>query len=235
MNGSAGSAPSSRAFPAVAALAALTALAACAGARSRSPAPGEGTPVEVASAFYRALHAGDAPGAARLVDGPRAGEATAAFVSMARAYEQLEQALTARFGREAARAVGYAERVAAEDEALQSARAEVQGDTATVLSDDRPLATLRRVKGAWRVVLEEALSSDEGLTALGAEAEASAAASSRVAPAIRGGLFDDPEDALEAFRNEVEVARGSAAPRGSESPAAPAEPPVTPRQGGSEL
>ncbi|GEJ56265.1 hypothetical protein [Anaeromyxobacter diazotrophicus] len=220
------------------AAAALLALAACAAGRTRPPAAAEAAPLEATRAFYRALHAGDASGAARLVDGPRAGEATAAFVQLARAYEALEQAIAARFGREAARAVGYAERVAAEEDALRSARAEVQGDRATVLSEERPLATLRRVDGAWKVVLEEALADEHGLAALAGEAEASAVAAEKVGPAVRGGLFDSAADALETFRNEADIARGGLVPDG-EGPGEPASPdaeqPGEPLEGGPEL
>lgn len=197
------------------------AAAACAGARARPAAAA--TPVEVTRAFYQALHAGDAAGAARLVDGPHAAEAAAAFVTLARAYQELEQALVAKFGPDAAHAVGYADRVAAEDRAVASARAEVEGDRATVLHEDHPLATLHRVDGAWRVVLEEDLSTEQGVAALTEEARASAAAAERVTPAIRGGLFDDPENAVEAFQSELEVGRGGAAPAG------PARPEAAPR------
>lgn len=220
------------------AAAALLALAACAAGRPRPPAAAEAAPLEVTRAFYRALHAGDAASAARLVDGPRAGEATAAFVQLARAYEALEQAMVARFGREAGRAVGYAERVAAEEDALRSARAEVEGDRAAVLSGERPLAVLRRVDGAWKVVLEEALAGEQGLAALEREAEASAAAAEKVAPAVRGGLFDSVADALEAFRNEVEIARGGVAPgaeRPEEATSPPAEQAAQPPGEGPEL
>jgi hypothetical protein len=219
-----------------AALAALFALASCAGAR---PQPGaeEGTPVAVTRAFYGALHAGDAAGAARLAEGPHAGEVTAAFVEMAHAYSTVERALAARFGPDAARAVGYAERVKAEDEALRTARAEVKGDAATVLSDDHPMATLRRVRGAWRVELEDALLSGQGLAALAGEARASATAAEKVAPAIRGGLFDDAENALEAFRDELELARGGSSPGelAPEERTGPSPPAAAPGMGGAEL
>jgi len=190
---------------------ALTAAAACASERPRPAATDPGaTPLEVTRAFYRALHRGDAPAAAQLVDLPEAVRATTSFIKMARAFETLEDAVAARFGREAAGVVGYARRVAAEDEALRSARDEVRGDTATVLADDSPLARLRRVKGAWRVALDEALSSEAGLAALGRQADASAVAAEHVAVAIRGGLFEDVQDALEAFRNEAELAEQGA-------------------------
>lgn len=201
-------APNRFAFPATLA---LFAAASCAGGHARpeatAPAP---TPLQVTRAFYRALHQGDASAAAQLVDPPEAGRATTSFVKLARAFETLENAVAARFGREVAGVVGYAERVAAEDEALRSAREEVRGDTATVLADDSPLARLRRVKGAWRLTLEEALSTAAGLGALDRQADASAAAAERVAAAIRGGLFADAEDALEAFHNEAELAEQGA-------------------------
>jgi len=218
-----------------AAVATVVVLASCAGARPRPEA--EAGPLAVARAFYGALHAGDAAGAARLVEGPHAGEATTAFVEMARAYSAVERALAVRFGPQASRVVGFAERVEAEDEALRTARAEVRGDAATIVSDDHPLAMLRRVRGAWRVVLEDALSSEQGLAALVGEAKASATAAEKVAPAIRGGLFDDAENALEAFRNELELARGESppgepAPGEGTSPSAPA---AAPRDGGEDL
>jgi hypothetical protein len=189
----------------------LAGAASCAGRRPRSAAADpSATPLEVTRAFYRALHQGDASAAAELVDLPEAGRATTSFVKMARAYETLENALAERYGRAAAGVVGYAERVAAEDEALRSAHAEVHGDAATVLADGSTLARLHRVKGAWRLALDEALSTDVGLAALGRQADAIATAAERVTPAIRGGLFPDPQDALEAFHNEAELAEQGA-------------------------
>jgi hypothetical protein len=202
-------APTRFAFRAVAVLA-LAAAASCAGGPRPAATAPAATPLQVTRAFYRALHQGDASAAAQLVDPPEAGRATTSFVKLARAFETLENAMAARFGREAAGVVGYAERVAAEDEALRSAREEVRGDTATVLADDSPLGRLRRVKGAWRLTLEEALSTAAGLGALDRKADASAAAAERVAAAIRGGLFADADDALEAFHNEAELAEQGA-------------------------
>lgn len=206
---------------------ALAVAASCSGGRPRpAAADPSAAPLEVTRAFYRALHHGDASAAAELVDLPEASRATTSFVKMARAFETLEIALVERFGRAAAGVVGYAERVAAEDEALRSARAEVRGDAATVLADDSPLARLRRVKGAWRLALDEALSTEAGLETLGRQADASAAAAERVAPAIRGGLFPDPQDALEAFHNEAEVVEQGATsdlPRLGPTPERPSE------------
>ncbi len=190
---------------------ALAVVASCAGGRPRPAETDPGaTPLEVTRAFYRALHHGDAPVAAQLVDLPEAARAATSFVKMAHAFETLEAAVAARFGREAAGVVGYTQRVAAEDEELRSARDEVRGDTATVLADDSPLARLRRVKGTWRIALDDALSSEAGLAALGHQADATAVAAERVAVAIRGGLFPDAQDALEAFRNETELAEQGA-------------------------
>jgi len=190
----------------------LVALAIGCAARGRAaPAPGEGapaaagSPLDVTRAFYRALHDGDAERAARLVESPNAAAATASFVKLAKAYEAVEGALRDRFGPEAAHAVGYADRVAAEADALRVAEALVKGDHALVTAGDHTLATLRRVGGAWKVVLEDTLTSEQGLRTLVLEADAARDAAERVAPAIRSGLFDGPEDALEAFRNEMAV------------------------------
>jgi hypothetical protein len=208
----------------------LAGAASCAGGRPRpTAADPSATPLEVTRAFYRALHQGDASAAAELVDLPEAGRATTSFVEMARAYETLENALAERFGRAAAGVVGYAARVAAEEQALRSAHAEVRGDTATVLADDSTLARLRRVNGAWRLALDEELSTEVGLATLGRQADAVATAAQRVAPAIRAGLFPDPQDALEAFHNEAELAEQGATsdlPRLGPSPEKPS--PVMP-------
>ncbi|HYS83200.1 MAG TPA: hypothetical protein VEM76_21030 [Anaeromyxobacteraceae bacterium] len=213
---------------AVAAALALAGAASCAGGRPRTPAADpSATPLEVTRAFYRALHQGDATSAAQLIDLPEAGRATGSFVEMARAFETLENAIVERFGRAGAAVVGYAERVAAEDEALRTARAEVRGDTATVLADHNPLARLRRVNGSWRLALDEALSTEIGLATLARQADASAAAAERVVPFIRAGLFADPRDALEAFHNEAELAEQGATsdlPRLGPSQEKPSEP-----------
>jgi hypothetical protein len=102
--------------------------------------------------------------------------------------------------------VGYASRVAAERAALAGADAAVEGDRATVTGGGSTLASLQRIGGAWKVVLEDALATDEGVAALEAEADASRRAAERVVPAIRGGLYDSADDALEAFRNELSTA-----------------------------
>jgi hypothetical protein len=178
---------------------------ACAHGQAARDGAGAGGPLDVTRAFYGALHAGDAAAAAALVASPNASFATASFVKLARAYQQLESALREKFGPDAARTVGYARRVQAEDEALRDAEAAVDGDRALVSSGEQTLATLRRVNGAWRVLLEDALTTEEGLAALRLEADATLEATGRVVPAIRGGLFDGPEDAVEAFRNDLEL------------------------------
>jgi hypothetical protein len=192
--------------------AALAFAMACVGPAVRGPTAGaagagdgSASPLKVARAFYEALHGGDAEGAARLVSSPFARPATESFVKLANAYRELELAVGERFGADAARAVGYAERIAAEDEALGRAKAQVKGEEATVTAGEQTLATLHRENGAWRIRLEEALATERGVAGIVLEAEASLQAAARVAPAIRQGLFDVPEDAFEAFRSEVTV------------------------------
>jgi len=80
---------------------------------------------------------------------------------------------------------------------------------------------LHRIEGVWRVSLDEALATERGVAGLALEAEASAQAATRVSPAIRHGLFDGPEDALEAFRNEVSLLMEGAQP---DLPRSPPEP-----------
>ncbi len=205
--------------------AALALATACAAPRGQGRPSGHpaaaASPLEVARAFYGALHGGDAEGAARLVGSPHGRSATESFVKLAKAYRELESAVAERFGADAARAVGYADRIAAEDEALGRATAEVSGEEATVTSGGRTLATLRKVGGAWRVQLEEGLATERGRAGLALEADASSRAAARLAPAIRGGLFDEPEDALEAFRNEVSLSMEGARP---DLPRGPTEP-----------
>jgi hypothetical protein len=199
---------------AVALASALAAGGGCAGARAPAPPPQDdpaATPVEVTRAFYAALHGFDAPRAAALVASPSAPRATAAFVTMARAYESVERALQARYGR-AVEGVGYDARVAAENAALMEARAQVDGDAATVTGRGMGLASLRRTPGGWRVLLDDALGTEAGLAALERDAEASRRAAERVVPTIQGGLFDDPDDALQAFRNELASGSSGEAP-----------------------
>jgi hypothetical protein len=192
-----------------------------------------GDPLAVARAFYSALHRADARAAGTLVAGPDAGPALVALVTLARAYQSLEGAIRERFGAGAAREVGYSDRVAAEDAALAAARADVQGDRAVVRAGEETLATLARVRGRWRVQLEDALTSDEGVAALVREAESSRDSAARVTPAIRGGLFDSAADALEAFKNGVALGMQGAAP---ELPrAAPGERPRAPEPQGVPL
>jgi hypothetical protein len=188
-------------------------------------APGAG-PLDVARAFYGALHRGDPAAAARLVASPNAAAATGALVTLARSYQALEAVIGERFGASAAQAVGYSDRVAAEDAALAGATVEVQGDRAVVRSGDETLAILARRGGAWRIELEEALATDRGLAALVLEAESSRDAVARVSPAVRAGLFDAPEDALEAFKNDVAVSMQGGRPDLPRAPeGAPADAP----------
>ena len=211
--------------PSALALAFGIGAAACATLRG-APAPAEdaaGSPLSVARAFYGALHGGDAPRAAALVASPHAARAAEAFVAMAKAYQSVEDALHARFGPEV-EGVGFAARVAAERAALREATATVEGDRATVTGRGGTLATLRRVGGAWKVTLDDALASEEGIMALASEAEASWRAAERVAPAIRAGRFDTADDALQTFRNELAMA-GANEVRDRAAP--PAEDPQT--------
>jgi hypothetical protein len=203
----------------LACLSAASLALACAsrGGPAASPAPARvdparAGPLDVARAFYSALHRGDAGAAARLIASPNAEPATAALVTLAGAYQALESAVRDRFGPTAAHAVGYTERVAAEDAALAAARAEVEGDRAVVRAGGETLATLERRRGSWRIMLEDALATEQGIAALVLEAESSRDAAARVVPAIRGGLFDAPEDALQAFKNDVAVGIQGAEP-----------------------
>ena len=109
------------------------------------------------------------------------------------------------------------------DEALRAATVREGGEDAVVTSvGGQTLATLRKVDGSWRVLLDDALSTEGGTAALALEAAASSEAASRVAPAIRHGLFDAPEDALEAFRNEVSVGLRGRRPDLTQPPEKPA-------------
>ncbi|HTP28928.1 MAG TPA: hypothetical protein VMK12_25125, partial [Anaeromyxobacteraceae bacterium] len=168
-----------------------------------TPASSHASPLTVARAFYGALHGGDAEGAAKLLATPNARTATNAFVTLSRAYRDLEKAVGERFGAEATHAVGYGDGVAAEEEALRRASEEISGDEAVVTAGNRTLATLRRIDGTWRVLLSDSLSTSDGLVELAQEAVATQKAAARVAPAVRQGFFNGPEDALEAFRNDV--------------------------------
>jgi hypothetical protein len=215
--------------PAVLLLAAFTACASQRGATG-AVAPAEGAPgagpLDVARAFYGALHRGDPAAAARLVASPNASAATGALVTLARSYQALEAVIGERFGPRAAETVGYTDRVAAEDAALAGATVEVQGDRAVVRSGEETLAILARGGGGWRIELEEALASERGLAALVLEAESSREAVARVTPAVRGGLFDAAEDALEAFKNDVALRMQGARPDVPRAPGqAPADPP----------
>jgi hypothetical protein len=185
----------------------LLAATACAGA-GRSPPGAAESPLEVVRGFYAALHRGDARDAAARVGSPGAPEAlraTQAFVDLAAAYRDLEAAIHARFGPAAAQAVGYADRVAAEDQAVREAREEVTGDAAVVSTGGRAMATLRRREGAWGIVLEPRVATASGLRALVLEAQATRETAARVVPAIRQGLFDSADDALDAFRETLSV------------------------------
>ena len=166
------------------------------------------TPLEVARAFYSALHAGDAAAAGRLVASRNGARVAESFVAIAGAYRLLEDALRTAYGEDAAGAVGYRARVEAEDEAMARATQVVRVDDAVVSAGDQLLATLRREGGGWRVVLDDALTTDTGVAAIAREAAATRAASERVAPAIQHRLFGSAEDAVEAFRNEVMAQMG---------------------------
>lgn len=167
------------------------------------------TPLDVARAFYAALHAGDAPAAGRLVASRNGARVAAGFVAIAGAYRRIEDALRTAYGEGATGAIGYRARVEAEDEAMARATQTIRGDDAVISAGDQLLATLRREGGAWRVVLDDALTTDAGVAAIAREAAATRTASERVTPAIQHRLFDSADDALEAFRNEVQAQMGA--------------------------
>jgi len=181
----------------VIARAALLWLALAAPAAAAEP----GSPTEVASRFYAALHRLDAKGAAALAAGKDAGRVLAAFVEVSRAYVGLEKALEERFGPEAASLVGYRAKSRAEALAFLAAGDEIEGERARVVgADGRNLASLTRVKGEWRVDLDEALNLAEGLEALERDARAARLASGAVAGRLAAGKYREPAEALADFR-----------------------------------
>jgi hypothetical protein len=188
-----------------------TSLAAPAGRRPASP-------LAVTRAFYRALHAGDPAGAARLVHGDGR-PVLDAFVRGARAHRRVEAAVAQRFGREAAGLVGYGNRVQAEVKALLGAGEDIDGDEATVSAlDGGTLATLKRVGAAWKLELDDELLSPAGKARVAREARAAEAAARTVVAGLRGGRYPDAGAAVRDFRSRARLP-------GASPPADPAEDP----------
>jgi len=173
-------------------------------------------PLEVARAFFDALHRHDDGAAAALADGPEARRTLRAFVTLSRAHSDLEEALRRRFGDEAASKVGWRDRARAEALAFLAARQEVDGDRAEVLAgDDRVIAVLRRRAGTWRVELSEAANLAGGAPALEREAEAARRATAEVARRLRAGDYADEDEALSDWRARA-ARRAGEAPRPGE-------------------
>jgi hypothetical protein len=181
------------------------ALALAAGARAGEPA---GTsPRAVAAAFYAALHRFDAEAAAALAEGPDARRKLSALVKLGRAYLDLEEAMGSRFGPEAARRVGYRAKSQAEAASVRAAREEVEGDRARVIgADDRVLATLTWVKGAWRMDLREAENLSGSPVALERDAEGSRRAAAEVTRRLAAGGYRDEDEALADFTDRADRA-----------------------------
>jgi hypothetical protein len=189
----------------VLAAAALFALAAPppAFAAPARPPPAEASPAEVTRAFYRALHAGDAAAAARLADGD-ARPVVEAFVRSARAHRDVEAALARRFGPAAAARVGYGNRVQSEVKALLGAEDVIEGDEAQVVTvDGRPLATLKRVEGRWKLELDDAVLTPQGQARVRAEARAAEAAAKTVVAGVRRGKYPDAGAAARDFQRRA--------------------------------
>ncbi|MBI5070444.1 MAG: hypothetical protein HZB56_19605 [Deltaproteobacteria bacterium] len=192
------------------------ALLAVALAAPAAGAAGPGTPTDVASRFYAAIHRFDAAGAAALASGKEAPRILSSFVELSRAYARLEEAVARRFGPEEASRVGYGAKSRAEALGFLAAHDEIDGDRARVVgADGRTLASLTRVKGQWRVDLVAALNLADGVEALERDARAAARASEVVIRGLAAGHFQAPAEALADF--EARTARAvRAAPRPGE-------------------
>jgi hypothetical protein len=169
-------------------------------------------PLDVTRDFYKALHAGDARAAAKLTAAADAEPVLRSFVRISKSYRALEAALAKRFGADAAEQVGYGRKVQDEVKALLGATAEIEGDTARVAAlDGQTITTLRKVKGAWRVELEDTLDTAEGRAAFTAQAQATEEASKQVVARIREGKYTSPRVAVDDF--EARIARAAAGVR----------------------
>jgi hypothetical protein len=181
-------------------------------------APARG-PLEVTRAFYRAVHAGNAVAATKLV-APDVRPALASWVRLGEAHRRLETAIAGRFGEQEAARVGYGNKVQAEVKALLGASERIAGAQAEVVAvDGRVLASLKRTRDGWKVELDDALASEEGRTRLAQEAEAAERAGRLVARRLGQGEYEDAAAALREFRQRVAAATGEARPPRS-SPAA---------------
>jgi hypothetical protein len=173
-------------------------------------------PLEVARAFFDALHRHDAKGAAALADGPDAARTLRAFVALSKAHADLEEALRRTFGDEAASQVGWRSRARAEALAFLAARQEVAGDRAVVLAgDDRTIAVLRLRSGSWKVELSEAENLAPGAPELERAGQGASRATEEVERRLRAGAYADAEEAIADWQRRA--AKGAAeAPRQGE-------------------
>jgi hypothetical protein len=194
-------------------LAVLVLAAAVASGPAGAAPPRE--PLEVARAFFDALHRHDAQAAAALADGPEAARTLRAFVRLSKAHADLEEALRARFGEEAAAQVGWRSRARAEALAFLAARQEVAGDRALVLAgDDRVIAVLRLRAGAWKVELSEAENLAAGAPELERAAEGARQATEQVARRLRAGAYGSGEEAIADWQGRAEKAKDDAPRQG---------------------
>jgi hypothetical protein len=182
----------------------------------RSPSPAEDPPpkplkngpLEVTREFYKALHAGDAAKAAKLAVGD-AKPALSAYVRLARAHRQLEEAVAKKFGQEEAALVGYGNKVQSEVKALLGATEEIDGDEARVTGEDgRILAALRKIGGRWKVELQDSISTEAGKRRIAKGAAATESEARRVMAGVRAGRYPDAESAVRDFQLRVAKATG---------------------------
>jgi enoyl reductase-like protein len=191
---------------------AMAVVAAIGGAVEVAVAAPPADPLDVTREFYKALHAGDARAAAKLTTAVDAEPVLRSFVRISKSYRALEAALAKRFGADAAEQVGYGRKVQDEVKALLGATAEIEGDMARVAAlDGQTITTLRKVKGAWRIELEDALDTAEGRAAFSAQAQATEDASKQVVSRVREGKYATPRTAVDDF--EARIARAAAGVR----------------------
>lgn len=181
-------------------------------------------PLDVTREFYKALHAGNARTAAKLTANDDAEAVMKSFVRISRSYRELEAAIARRFGAEAASDVGYGRKVQAEIKGLLGATVEIEGDHARVAGlDGETISTLRKVRGAWKVELEDLLETAEGRAAFAAQAKATSGASKQVIAGLKAGKYATSRAAVDDF--EARVARAAAGVRREAPPHRPAPEP----------
>ena len=187
------------------ALAGLLLAGGCKGERAAAP-----TPKQAATAFFRAMVAGDVAAAkAASVGDERSERWLEAVIENATAMRSFHDAMKERFGVEAGGASGLSAGAAGtkQDEVLaeiETAEEKIDGDAATITgaADRRKVVHLKRVNGEWKVDRGQ-LGITESVDRFVDRTRRTAKAYRDLAAEVRAEKYKSPAEAKQAFGDRL--------------------------------